>query len=339
MQGLMVQRVPTHILTGFLGAGKTTLLRHLLAQKPETEVWAVLMNEFGQIGLDGLLLDQPETGIAIREVTGGCLCCTSQLPMQIGLSRLLGQAKPDRLFIEPTGLGHPKQLVEQLTAEHWQQSLQLRGLVTVLDGSRLHDVRMVQHESFGAQLAIADVIAVSHQQQMQVADHTLLNQLLAQLPEPERQIRYMDHGELPLAAIDLPRRQSREVRRSLLHTVKQPQGAIQSSEEVTDIQLPYHYVESSLGQEFGGWRLPADWVFDRDQLLAWLLGLTDWQRIKGVIQVADGWVAINLIPNQVQLISHSGGIDNRLEIIGGMGVDWSMRERGLMACLRVSSYA
>ena len=130
LKPLLIQAVPTHILTGFLGAGKTTLLRHLLAQKPAHEVWAVLVNEFGQIGLDGVLLDSVDQSIAIREVAGGCLCCTSQLPMQIGLARLLGQAKPDRLFIEPTGLGHPKQLIEQLTESHWQQSLQLRAVVT-----------------------------------------------------------------------------------------------------------------------------------------------------------------------------------------------------------------
>ena len=125
--------IPVHIISGFLGAGKTTLLKHLLSQKPEGEVWAVLMNEFGQIGVDQQLLPQDQ-GYAVKELLGGCLCCSSQMPMQMALSRLLSETQPDRLFIEPTGLGHPAQLLEQLTEPHWQPHLNMRALVTVIDG-------------------------------------------------------------------------------------------------------------------------------------------------------------------------------------------------------------
>ncbi len=99
MKLIAPKTVPTHIISGFLGAGKTTLLQHLLSQKPKDEVWAVLMNEFGQIGVDQQLLPQDE-GYAVKELLGGCLCCSSQLPMHIALARLLSEQKPDRLFIE-----------------------------------------------------------------------------------------------------------------------------------------------------------------------------------------------------------------------------------------------
>lgn len=62
--------IPTHIISGFLGAGKTTLLKAILAQKPEHEIWAVVINEFGQIGVDQLLLIDEE-GYAIKELVGG----------------------------------------------------------------------------------------------------------------------------------------------------------------------------------------------------------------------------------------------------------------------------
>lgn len=335
LKPLQIQAVPTHILTGFLGAGKTTLLRHLLAQKPAHEVWAVLVNEFGQIGLDGVLLDSNDQGIAIREVAGGCLCCTSQLPMQIGLARLLGQAKPDRLFIEPTGLGHPKQLIEQLTESHWQQSLNIKAVVTVLDGTRLHDVRLREHDSFMAQLIAADIVVVSHHADMQADDHAELAQILAELPAPQRQVLYADHGQVSLLQIDQPRQTSREVRRSLLHSMggQRLSAATTSDATPAEVSLPYHYVEQSLGHAVGGWRLPQAWQFDRAKLLDWLFSLQNWQRIKGVIQVEDGWAAINLIPNQMQLTSHAGGLDNRLELIVAPDTDWLVIEAGLMACL------
>ncbi len=339
---LIADRVPTHILTGFLGAGKTTLLRHLLAQKPANEVWAVLVNEFGQIGLDGVLLDTgDDTGIAIKEVSGGCLCCTSQLPMQVGLSRLLSQAKPQRLFIEPTGLGHPLQLLEQLTEPHWAQALDLRAVITVLDGTRLHDTRLTTHESFVAQVQLADMLLLSHHAEMQAADHQQLTTLLEQWPSATRQIVPVDHGKVEMALIDQPRAVRRQTRRSLLHI--SPALSTQSATSVdadmpsTQLSLPYHYVERGLGQEVGGWRLPVDWVFDRDQLLLWLMSLQDWLRIKGVVQTEAGWLSINLIPNHIGFTSHQGGLDNRLEIINAPDADWASREAGLLACLHAGS--
>ncbi|MBU3825669.1 MAG: GTP-binding protein, partial [Candidatus Oceanisphaera merdipullorum] len=90
----MSTAVITHLVMGFLGTGKTTLLRHLLANKPEHERWAILVNEFGEVGIDGALLT--EQGATIKEIPGGCLCCVSGLPFQIGLNALLHKAKPDR---------------------------------------------------------------------------------------------------------------------------------------------------------------------------------------------------------------------------------------------------
>jgi len=76
-----------NLITGFLGSGKTTLLCHLLAARPAGEKWAVLVNEFGEIGIDGALL--ADRGATLKEIPGGCLCCVNGLPMQVGLNMLL----------------------------------------------------------------------------------------------------------------------------------------------------------------------------------------------------------------------------------------------------------
>ncbi|MBO6225763.1 MAG: GTP-binding protein, partial [Psychrobacter sp.] len=112
------QNIPCTLVTGFLGAGKTTVINQLLASKPVDERWALLINEFGRIGIDGSLLASSQdeaidkNSIAIREVSGGCICCTSQLPLQIAISRLLSDHHPQRLIIEPTGLAHPRELID-----------------------------------------------------------------------------------------------------------------------------------------------------------------------------------------------------------------------------------
>lgn len=129
-----ISATPTTIITGFLGAGKTTLINQLIHHKACDERWALLINEFGKIGIDGGLIDNDD-GIAIKEVSGGCICCSSQLPLQIALVRLLGTHKPNRLIIEPTGLAHPDELLSQLTQPHWQTSLNIRAVICVLSGT------------------------------------------------------------------------------------------------------------------------------------------------------------------------------------------------------------
>ena len=347
LQPLIADRVPTHVITGFLGAGKTTLLKAILAQKPAGEVWAVLVNEFGQIGLDGALLEA-DAGIAIHEVVGGCLCCTSQLPMQVGLARLLTKTKPTRLFIEPTGLGHPLQLLEQLSEPHWARALDLRAVVCVVDGSRLGEERLTSHETYQAQLVLADIVVVSHQSDMSATDQTRLDAMLSRLGQINPvapQVLVADQGKLGLNDIDQPRRAQRQVKRSLLHvTNSNSQPNADMAQYGSEVTLPYHYVEQALAQSVGGWRLPADWVFDRDQLLMWLLSLQGWQRIKGVIRVArqsgggveEGeteWLALNLIPGKISFTSHAGHTDNRLEIITQPEADWVSYEQALLTCL------
>lgn len=90
----ILKNIPCTLVTGFSGSGKTTVINQLLSSKPADEHWALLINEFGKIGIDGALLnsavnkDKPQNNIAISEVSGGCIYCTSQLPLQIALTRL-----------------------------------------------------------------------------------------------------------------------------------------------------------------------------------------------------------------------------------------------------------
>jgi G3E family GTPase len=157
-----ISQVPTNIITGALGVGKTTLIQALLAQKPADEKWAVLVNEFGEVGIDGAMMSgQNPTGVFIKEVPGGCMCCTSGLPMQIALNMLLAQAKPNRLLIEPTGLGHPKEVLQTLSEDHYKDVLDIHATLTLIDPRKLNDERWRAHPTFQEQVQIADVIVIT----------------------------------------------------------------------------------------------------------------------------------------------------------------------------------
>jgi len=320
--------VPTHIISGFLGAGKTTLLQHLLAQKPEHEVWAILMNEFGQIGVDQQLIAQQQ-GYAVKELLGGCLCCSSQLPMQIALSRLLSESKPDRLFIEPTGLGHPAQLLEQLTEPHWQSSLNMRALVIVVDGSRLHDREWVQQNLYTDQLKAAQIVVLSHVDCMNDADWQAYSALKQ---EYQTYVQYWieaENGQVGLPQIDIVQQPVQRKIQPLLKLQK-----IQSDDEKrAEIkQLPYHYVETAQGYTVAGWKLPKRWQFNFYNLLDLLCAQQDWVRIKGIFNTDQGWKSFNFNPQQFNYKSAEESIDNRIEIITQSHQDWFAFETQLLAC-------
>lgn len=328
MKFLAPKTVPTHIISGFLGAGKTTLLQHLLTQKPENETWAILMNEFGQIGVDQQLIGQQQ-GYAVKELLGGCLCCSSQLPMQIALARLLTESKLDRLFIEPTGLGHPAQLLEQLTEPHWHSSLAMRALVIVVDGSRLHDEAWVKQNLYTDQLKAAQVVVLSHIDCMTAADRQAY---MALKQEYEPYVQYWieaENGQVDIQQLDIQQQALQRKIQPLLK-IQQAQPTHVPNAEIK--QLPYHYIETAQGYTVAGWKLPKRWQFDFYDLLDVLCAQQDWVRIKGIFNTDQGWKSFNFNPQQFNYKSAEEGIDNRIEVITQSEQDWLAFETQLLAC-------
>ena len=321
-------QVKTHIISGFLGAGKTTLLQRLLAQKPEGETWAVLMNEFGQIGVDQQLLPQSE-GYQVKELLGGCLCCTSQLPMQIALSRLIQESKPDRLFIEPTGLGHPDQLLEQLTEPHWQSLIDMRALVTVVDGSRLHDAEWTKQHLYQDQLKAAQIVVVSHVDQMNDEDEKALSELENEYLAYVQQWLKADMGNLDIHNIDI---KFNGVQRQIQPLIQIQRNAPKDGVLAEIKQLPYHYVETAQGYTVAGWKFSKRWQFDFYDLLDVLCEQQDWLRIKGIFHTNQGWMNFNFNPQDLNYKSGEEGIDNRIEIITQTDRDWSNFESAVLNC-------
>ncbi|MBT1443263.1 GTP-binding protein [Shewanella sp. JM162201] len=157
---MLLANIPVNLITGFLGSGKTSFIKRLLEQKPEGERWAVLVNEFGEIGLDGALLGQAD-GVSIREVPGGCLCCAAGVPTQVAIAQLLRKAKPHRLLIEPTGLGHPDKILAALQNDEYRDVLKVHATVCLVDPRNLNDSRYTGHELFNQQLLVADLVLAS----------------------------------------------------------------------------------------------------------------------------------------------------------------------------------
>jgi cobalamin biosynthesis protein CobW len=164
MMNASLARVPCTIVTGFLGAGKTTLIRHVLANAQGRRL-AVIVNEFGDVGIDGELLKGcgdaacPEENIV--ELANGCLCCTVADEFVPALDVILSRTpKVDHIVIETSGLALPKPLVQ---AFHWpaiKSRVTVDGVVAVVDGAALADGRVAADlEALSRQRAADDALA------------------------------------------------------------------------------------------------------------------------------------------------------------------------------------
>ncbi len=186
-------RIPVHLISGFLGSGKTTLLRRLLdhclatGRKP-----AVMMNEYGEVNIDGELLRGQ--GYTVREMTNGCICCTIGATLGLALQEVAA-LKPDVIFLEATGLADPLELIDQVTKEDVLPFVRLASLIAVLDPVNFARLAEEVHSGIRQQTELADFVLINKRD---LADKPTLEDLIAQVRNinPRTQVLLTEHGTM-----------------------------------------------------------------------------------------------------------------------------------------------
>lgn len=316
-----------NLITGFLGSGKTTTLRHLLANKPENEKWAVLVNEFGEIGIDGSLL--ADTGAVLKEIPGGCMCCVNGLPMQVGLNMLLQQAKPDRLLIEPTGLGHPKQILNLLMSDVYQAWLELNATLCILDARQLSDEKYTGNENFRDQLAAADIIVANKQDVYSDNDRDQLA-LWIQESGKGRKIVTAEQGQIEVALLNSARENLAELPNAKHHHhSKAPSSGI-AALRLPDGQNWRRSLNQGQGYFSCGWVFSAETIFDTVAVLEWVR-LAPVIRVKGTLRIPEGTLVVNRQGDDFHIETRQGSpLDSRVELIHDAETDWNTLQSALL---------
>jgi len=306
------KNIPTNIISGFLGAGKTTAIQYLIKHKPPGESWAIVVNEFGQIGVDGKLLQND--AVAVKEIPGGCLCCIASQSFSVGLNQIIKQHNPQRIIIEPTGLGHPEKLIDTLSSKHYESVLDLKAVINLLDARNLSKPRYLQHETFMSQIAIADVLVANKLDQYAEKDRDVFYQFVNSLDRPKSHIQMLQYAKINIEWLDINHDQQRVVNLSKTH------NAHSHSDNSTTIgDACWQFIEGHADDYNSvSWQINNSVVFDQQELISWLTSVrqeSKVDRIKGILRTKYGWISINMTEHESEVLTVESTMDNILEII------------------------
>lgn len=333
-----LSQIPTNIITGFLGVGKTTVIQHLLAQKPKHERWAVLVNEFGEVGIDSNLISGSkgdQTNITISQLPGGCMCCTNGLPMQMALNLLLAKSNPHRLLIEPTGLGHPKEVLAVLSNEYYREVLNLQATIALIDSRKIQDKRYTLNATFNEQLEIAEVVVANKADLCGPEDFPALLEYVEDHFGLDNKLLYqVQHGAVDIEWLEHPASKGNQ------ENYQNKISAEGSLASVSCIKAPTEGFVSldNSGEGFfsRGWVFNAKWRFDANKLHSLIHGI-EAERLKGVFITSDGTLAFNKADNTVTKMSLQASseipLDSRVEVISDRPGIFNDIEEGLLKCV------
>lgn len=288
------------LVIGPLGAGKTTLLRQLLAHKPANEPWGVLVNDFGTMSLDAQALSLQ--GVLVESLSGGCVCCSLQGLIVQALERLQ-QRGVKRIVLEPSGVADARALYLALRKHPF---IQLLPIIAVLPASSLLSER--KSPVLRAQLALSQLIWVSHSQNLTIEQQQAISEQLAQLYPAKLDWQFTVSEAVMsswLAHLSLNEMQSPSLKIDIQPTV--------SSAVVQTEQHQHNGLHQS------GWRFPLQQQWSRPCLQKQLaqLNMQDVLRVKGLLRTGPAhWLQVDWTPYsgwQWQESDYAG--DSRFEVI------------------------
>jgi G3E family GTPase len=252
--------------------------------------------------------------------------------MQVTLTSILRNQKPDRILIEPTGMGHPASILDLLQSKYLKNILEIRATICLVDPRRWADANVRSHETFQDQINLADVLVANK------AD--LVGEELAEkfklwaksLFPPKLLVETVANGKINVDWLDIEPFVGRKAEFPQAHSHEHHHQA-EETLEIPETGKPIKKLSKGLGMYSCGWIFSPDEVFSLPSLRQFFSTLQGLDRAKGVFRIGKDWVLINAVDGEfsVQYIAYRR--DSRIELIANYDLDWMVFEVKLKECL------
>ena len=303
------------IISGFLGAGKTTFIKKLLSDVWAGEKLVLIENEFGEIGIDGGFLK--DAGIEITEMNSGCICCTLVGDFSKALVKVLDEYHPDRVIIEPSGVGKLSDVARAIEAVEKDADIEIDGRITVVDGKKAKMYMKNFGEFFKDQVEHASTIVVSRTQMMtdekvEECVHTLREE------NAEATIISTPWDELGREAISHALTKGAEI--ESLFEEHGDHDHCDHDHHDHDHDHHHHHHADDVFTSWGKETVHKYTEEELDYLLKALSETTSYGTIlrsKGIIQMTDGsWKQFDLVPEEYEVREGQPDYTGRICVIG-----------------------
>lgn len=305
------------LLSGFLGSGKTTLLKRILSWESDLSKTVVLVNEFGDIGIDGSLLKN--SGTDVIELTSGCICCTLSADLKRSLTTIWERFSPRRIFIEGSGVADPTPIAAVINTKELGRFMSLTKIITVLDAD-FWESRQIFGPLFYNQLQMAHLILLN---KIDLLEDKKISLFLKEIHEiiPDSQV-------VPTiqCAID-PESLWSEVKPTPfglkpIHFFR-PLNLKRHSHFVDKTHPIHAHVDSS---KYVSFSFRNSQIIDETQFLQFIDELP-WEvfRIKGSVLFADRLAMLNFVGGKSEWLPWEGEPETRLAFIG-----WDVRPEEIL---------
>ncbi|MDX1351368.1 MAG: GTP-binding protein [Thiomicrorhabdus sp.] len=325
----MSSALPIHLITGLLGSGKTTCLQELIQQKPADENWAILINEFGEVDIDASQIQSNyhNDSVTIQAVSGGCICCTAQIALVNTLNKLLNdEQRFDRIWIEPTGLGHPAKIIDAITQTHFHQPLSLQKIVCLVTPQQLTPDRWKKSSVMRDLVHLADTIILNKidlsSRDAIATSHTILENCYP----VKNQILHSEYSKVALTELlgeRLPKPftllspiNTEQETEHQQHTQNQQQQYLSEIEGTQTCYISQQSNQTPAHLLSMGWIWSNQLQFNRVKLKAFFETLSPYLiRAKGLVKTGKEWQLINWSEGNLQFNEVAWRQDSRLECL------------------------
>ena len=310
------------IISGFLGAGKTTFIKKLLKEAIAGEKVVLIENEFGEIGIDGGFLK--DSGIEIREMNSGCICCSLVGDFGRSLNEVLTKYTPDRVIIEPSGVGKLSDVMKAVCDVAGEIDVVLNGSVTVVDAQKCKMYMKNFGEFFNNQIESAGTIVLSR---TDVADADKVAQCVEMIREKNPKAAIVTTpidkltGEQLLEIIEKP---TDDMAEKLLEEVKEGHHHHHDDDdEECCWGHHHHHHDHDADEVFTSWGLETNRTITKEKLESLLQELAHSEkygqvlRAKGMLPDADGtWYYFDLVPEETEIRTGAPIYTGKVCVIG-----------------------